>query len=154
MKHLWKVVAMLVVLAVVWAVGESLLQPRVRVVPLEGVPVTAGAPDVTFMIGANMDPQISTNPFLVVFSPIERLTDKTRVLPGNLHAVSDTEAVFVWDAFGVRTLWHLDRHSQELSSLSIRDTQATHLCSRLFPTTAAFWSGRGEQAPADTKPRL
>ncbi|OGH61951.1 MAG: hypothetical protein A3G34_14440 [Candidatus Lindowbacteria bacterium RIFCSPLOWO2_12_FULL_62_27] len=116
-------------------VADTLLQPKVRVVPLEGVPVSPGSPDVTFMLGVSMDPPVQTNPFLVIFSPIERLTDKTRVVAGSLKPLSDTETIFVWDAFGIRSTWRLDRAGQRLAPVA--DPRGLHpagLCTRLFPT--------------------
>ena len=144
MKLLLKILSVFLVLGILAFVLESLLQPRVRVVPLEGVPVTTGAPDVTFMLGANMDPLIQTNPFLVIFSPIERMTDKTRVLPGSLNTLSDSAAVFGWEAFGIQTAWHLDRHSQDMTPLFIRPPNSSiFICSRIFPMISSAISRQG-----------
>lgn len=117
--------------------GESLLQPKIRVVPFEDVPITATAPDVTFMNGVSMDPPVQTNPFLVIFSPIETLAKRIRVVPGSLNALTDSTSIFVWDVIGIRSVWHLDRRSLELDPLFLRsDQRRAHVCSRIFPTTS------------------
>lgn len=135
-----KLLIILAVCVILILITDSLLQPKVRVVPLEGVPESSGAPDVTFMLGANMDPLVQTNPFLVIFSPIERLTDQTRVVSGTLHANSDSTAVFVWEAFRLRSNWHIDRVTHRLTAVNpAADSGPPHLCTRLFPTLAAVF---------------
>ena len=138
MKIFLKIFFGLVFASLLLLIADSLLQPKVRVVPLEGVPQVSGAPDVTFMIGAYMEPPVQTNPFLVIFSPLERMTARTRVVPGSFNNVSDSTTAFVWEAFGIQTTWHVDRISHRLTPVihpSAGDTP--HLCTRLFPTVAS-----------------
>lgn len=119
-------------------VADSLLQPKVRVVPLEGVPQVAGPMDATFMLGAYMDPPVQTNPFLVIFSPLEGMTSRTRVVSGSFNNISDSTTAFVWEAFGIRTPWHVDRISHRLTpAITSSDSAPPHFCARLFPTVAS-----------------
>ncbi len=99
---------------------DAVFQPKVRTVVLQDVPSTETAPEVTFMSGAMMDPPILTNPFLVIFSPLEGLTARSRVVSGSLSDVSDSESVFVWETFGIRSVWMLDRSTRGLTPLLIR----------------------------------
>lgn len=119
--------------------AESLLQPKVRAVPLEGVPTTADTPDATFMIGATMNPPVQTNPFLVIFSPLEGVVKQIQVVPGSLHALTDSASIFIWEVCGIRTVWHLSRHSHEIAPLFILSPRlGPHVCVRLFPVLSAF----------------
>lgn len=143
MKKFLVILFVVLALSILLLAMDSLLQPKVRVVPLEDVALTAGAPDVTFMIGASMDPPVLTNPFLVIFSPLERMTDQAQVVSGSLTAVSDSASVFVWEAFGIRSSWHLDRTTLHLTpSADTLGSGKLHICTRTFPTLASALRSR------------
>ena len=146
MKKFLKIFFALVAVSLLLLVADSLLQPKVRVVPLEGVPQGSGAPDVTFMLGAYMDPPVQTNPFLVIFSPLEGMTSRTRVASGSFNNVSDSATTFVWESFGIQTTWHVDRISHRLTpAINSFDSAPPHLCARLFPTVASALHSPGNR---------
>lgn len=147
MKAKWVrniLVGVVVLLGLIF-LAESILQPKVRAVPLEGVPTTEAAPEATFMIGATMNPPVQTNPFLVIFSPLEGMVKQIQVAPGSLHALTDSASIFIWEVCGSRTVWHLSRHSHEISPLFILSPRLEpHVCVRLFPVFSAFLRARQE----------
>ncbi|MBI4178568.1 hypothetical protein HY522_03970 [bacterium] len=134
-----KVGVAVVCAAALCLIAESLLQPKLRVVTLEGVPSSLEPPAVTFMTGAVMDPLVHTNPFFEIFSPLDNLTARLRVPKGEIQEISDTAVVFVWEIFDRLSIWHIDRSTQTLTPLFItpRDSKV-HVCSRIFPGIAWY----------------
>lgn len=129
-----RILLTLLLLAGLLFVTESMLQPKTRIVPLEGESPTPGNPEVTFMVGANMNPPVQTNPFLVVFSAVEGLSENVRMAPGSLITLSDSSCVFVWEVYGSRSVWLIDRVTHEIEPLFLRmSDQRPRFWRRWFP---------------------
>lgn len=140
LKRVLKILAVLGILTLVISlVCETLLEPKFRSVAFEGVPASDQPPDVTFMIGAQMDPPVRTNPFLQIFSPLENLTGHLRMVSGSIQVLSDRDVIFLWDIFGSRSVWQLDRHARKLTPLLVQPPgQPTRFGSRIFPCFVAL----------------
>ncbi len=119
-------------------VADRMLQPKIREVPLEGVPISAGPKDVTFMSGVMMDPPVQTNPFLVIFSPMERVTGTAHVVSGSIHEASDRSVWFVWSIHRYRTLWRLDRQTRGVSAVSGGSACPT-IVAGIYPVMCGFY---------------